>query len=393
MSAEVMPFMMPEESVPAVPSEGSALPLGGPDRGLAVQALLAVMLDMEASDLHITSGAPPVVRVHGDLKRLENYPTLTPEALRTMVFAILTQKQREKFEQELELDTSYTLPGRARFRLNVYYQRESVGAAFRFIPFGIRSLEELGLPAQVAELARLPRGFVAVTGPTGSGKSTTLAAMLDVVNRERDCHIMTIEDPIEYLHKHKRALVNQREVGEDTHSFAEGLRHVLRQDPDVILVGEMRDLETIQTAITAAETGHLVLATLHTQDAPQTIDRIIDAFPSHQQQQIRVQLASTLQGVVTQQLIQTWDGKGRVVAAEMLVVTPAVRNLIREAKVHQIYSMMQTGGRYGMQTMDQALASLVLNSSITFETAVQRSHDPREVARLTGKQLGGLGDA
>ncbi len=359
---------------------------------VSVQELLNMLLEMDGSDLHLTAGTPPVIRLHGDLKRLESYPSLEPEGLRAMVYSIITQKQRERLEQNLELDCSYSLPGRARFRLNVYFQRDSIGAAFRYIPHRIRGLDELGLPPQVAELARLPRGFVVVTGPTGSGKSTTLAAMLDVVNVERDSHIMTIEDPIEYLHRHKRAMVNQREVGADTHSFAEGLRHVLRQDPDVILVGEMRDLETIQTAITAAETGHLVFATLHTQDAPQTIDRIIDAFPAHQQQQVRVQLASTLQGVVTQQLLQTWDGKGRVVAAEVLVATSAVRNLIREAKVHQIYSMMQAGGRYGMRTMDQSLASLVSAGKISYELALQQCHDPREVARLTGKPVPGVGD-
>jgi twitching motility protein PilT len=347
---------------------------------------------MEGSDLHITAGTPPAVRVHGDLKRLESYPVLEPATLQKMIYAILTQKQREKLEQNLELDASYSLPGKARFRVNVYYQREALGAAFRFIPFRIRSLEELGLPSNVGDLARQPRGFVCVTGPTGSGKSTTLAAMLDKVNSERDCHIMTIEDPIEYLHKHKRAVVNQREVGEDTHSFAEGLRHVLRQDPDVILVGEMRDLETVQTAITAAETGHLVFATLHTQDAPQTIDRIIDVFPPYQQQQIRVQLASTLMGVVTQQLLQTWDGKGRVVAAEMLIATPAVRNLIREGKVHQIYSMMQAGGRHGMRTMDAALATLVQSGQVSFDLAISRCHDPRELSRLTGRPLQEVND-
>jgi twitching motility protein PilT len=364
---------------------------GRPD--VSVQELLGVLLDMDGSDLHITAGARPAVRVHGDLKRLESYPVLTPESLRTMIYAILTQKLREKLEGDLELDTSYSLPGKARFRVNVYFQREAMGAAFRFIPFRIRTLEELGLPSQISDLARLPRGFVCVTGPTGSGKSTTLAAMVDIVNRERDCHIMTIEDPIEYLHKHRRALVNQRQVGEDTQSFAQGLRHVLRQDPDVILVGEMRDLETVQTALTAAETGHLVFATLHTQDAPQTIDRIIDVFPPHQQQQVRVQLASTLQGVVTQQLLQTWDGKGRVVAAEILVATPAVRNLIREAKVHQIYSMMQAGARHGMRTMDAALATLVMAGSVSFETAIQRCHDARELSRLTGRELVGVTDA
>ncbi|TML01006.1 MAG: type IV pilus twitching motility protein PilT [Actinobacteria bacterium] len=347
-----------------------------------VQELLTHVLTMDASDLHLTVGAKPTVRIHGDLKPLEQYDILEPDQVRRMVYAILTQRQRERLEQDLELDMSYSLPGRARFRVNVYFQRDAVGAAFRFIPFTIRTVEDLGLPPQVSDFARLPRGLVLVTGPTGSGKSTTLAALIDVVNTEREVHIMTIEDPIEYLHRHKVALVNQREVGADTHGFAEALKHVLRQDPDVILVGEMRDLETISTAVTAAETGHLVFATLHTQDAPQTIDRIIDAFPPHQQQQIRVQLSTTLQGVVTQQLLQTWDGQGRVVAAEVMVTTPAIRNLIREAKVHQIYSSMQAGGQFGMRVMDQALAYLVTNQKITMELARQRCHDPQELQRL-----------
>jgi twitching motility protein PilT len=355
-----------------------------------VQELLGHALALDASDLHVTVGAKPTVRVHGDLRALDQYEILEPDQVRRMIYAVLTQRQRERLEQELELDLSYSLPGKARFRVNVYFQRDALGAAFRFIPFVIRNLEELGMPAQVADFARLPRGLVVVTGPTGSGKSTTLAALLDIVNNERDVHIMTVEDPIEYLHRHKRALVNQREVGADTHSFAQALKHVLRQDPDVILVGEMRDLETISTAITAAETGHLVFATLHTQDAPQTIDRIIDAFPPHQQQQIRVQLSTTLQGVVTQQLLQTWDGRGRAVAAEVLVATPAVRNLIRESKVHQIYSAMQAGGRYGMRTMDQALAYLVTNGRITMELGRQRCHDPQELERLVTGTSGGL---
>jgi len=279
---------------------------------------------------------------------------------------------------------SYALPGKARFRVNVYFQRDSIGAAFRLIPYEIKSLDALGLPGVVADLARYPRGFVVVTGPTGSGKSTSLAAMVDIVNRERSAHIMTVEDPIEFLHKHQACIVNQREVGADTHSFAQALKHVLRQDPDVILVGEMRDLETISTAITAAETGHLVFATLHTQDAPQTIDRIIDVFPPHQQQQVRVQLATTLQGVVTQQLLQAVDGRSRAVACEVLICTPAVRNLIREGKTHQIYSIMQAGGRFGMQTMDQALANLVKGGQITQQVAYERSHDPEELNRLIG---------
>ncbi len=347
-----------------------------------VHQLLDRVIDLDASDLHLTAGVPPTVRLNGDLSHLMEYPPLTAGQLQTMVNAILTQRQRERFEQDLELDLSYSVPGKARFRVNVYLQRDAIGAAFRLIPFAIRGVEELGLPPNVADLARLPRGLVLVTGPTGSGKSTTLAALLDVVNTERPCHVMTVEDPIEYLHRHKTAVVNQREVGTDTHSFAEALKHVLRQDPDVILVGEMRDLETISTAITAAETGHLVFATLHTQDAPQTIDRIIDAFPTNQQQQIRVQLSTTLQGVVTQQLLQTWDALGRVVAAEVMIATPAIRNLIREAKVHQIYSAMQAGGRYGMRTMDQALAQLVNTGKISLELARDRCHDVEELNRL-----------
>ena len=359
------------------------------DLQVPVPELLGKLLEAKGSDLHLTAGTPPTVRVHGELQRLEEYPVLTPRALQGMIFAILPQKMRERFEQELELDMSYSLPGRARFRVNVYMQRDAVGAVFRVIPFEIKGLDELGLPPVCADLARFPRGFVVVTGPTGSGKSTSLAAMVDVVNTERAGHIMTVEDPIEFLHKHKSCVVNQREIGADTHSFAAALKHVLRQDPDVILVGEMRDLETISTAITAAETGHLVFATLHTQDAPQTIDRIIDVFPPHQQQQTRVQLSTTLQGVITQQLVPTIDGHGRVVAAEVMVATPGIRNLIREGKVHQIYSAMQAGGRYGMQTMDMSLASHVKAGRINQQMAFERCHDPEELERLIGAH-GGL---
>jgi twitching motility protein PilT len=351
---------------------------------IPIPELLEVMLERGASDLHLTAGTPPTIRLHGDLVRLDEYPILEPRGLQGMIYAILPQKARERLEQELELDLSYSLPGQARFRVNVYFQRDSIGAAFRLIPFEIKSVESLDLPSVVADLARYPRGFVVVTGPTGSGKSTTLAGMVDIVNKERQAHIMTVEDPIEFLHKHQNCVVNQREVGTDTHSFSQALKHVLRQDPDVILVGEMRDLETISTAITAAETGHLVFATLHTQDAPQTIDRIIDVFPPHQQQQVRVQLATTLQGVVTQQLLQTAEGHGRAVAVEVLICTPAVRNLIREGKVHQIYSIMQAGGRYGMQTMDQSLANLVKSGKITQQLAYERSHDAEELNRLIG---------
>ncbi|HEX2267124.1 MAG TPA: type IV pilus twitching motility protein PilT [Actinomycetota bacterium] len=350
---------------------------------VSVQELLSHVLDKDASDLHLTAGAAPTIRVHGDLKPVEGYDVQEPEELRRMIYAILTQAQRERLEQDLELDLSYSLPGKARFRVNVYFQRDAIGAAFRLIPFAIRRLDELGLPQQVGDFARLPRGMVLVTGPTGSGKSTTLAALVDIVNSEREVHIMTVEDPIEYLHQHKKAIVNQREVGTDTRSFAQALKHVLRQDPDVILVGEMRDLETIQTALTAAETGHLVFATLHTQDAPQTIDRMIDAFPPHQQQQVRAQLSTTLQGVVTQQLLQSADGRSRTVAAEVLVATSAIRNMIREAKVHQIYGAMQAGGRHGMQTMDSALAHLVALGRISMELAKERCHDEQELKRLT----------
>jgi twitching motility protein PilT len=367
------------------------------DVSIPVTELLGKLLEKEGSDLHLTAGTPPVVRVHGDLVKLEDYPILTPRGLQGMIYAVLPQKLRERFEQELELDMSYALPGKARFRVNVFFQRDSMGAVFRVIPYEIKTLDELDLPGVVGDLARFPRGFVVVTGPTGSGKSTTLAAMVDVVNKERAGHIMTIEDPIEFLHKHQRCIVNQREVGADTHGFASALKHVLRQDPDVILVGEMRDLETIGTAITAAETGHLVFATLHTQDAPQTIDRIIDVFPPHQQQQVRVQLSTTLQGVVTQQLIPTSDGQGRVVACEVMVATPAIRNLIREGKVHQIYSAMQAGGRYGMQTMDMSLAQHVKAGAITQQMAFERCHDPEELNRLVGGSMAsgsmGMSDA
>jgi twitching motility protein PilT len=349
---------------------------------LSINDLLDIVLQTRGSDLHITAGSPPVVRVHGELRPLTDFPVLNGSQIRQMVYSIITQKQREKFETELELDTSYTLPGKSRFRMNVFLQRDSVGCVMRVIPFEIVDFEKLGVPPAVGSWSHLPRGLVLVTGPTGSGKSTTLASLVDIVNRERAVHIMTVEDPIEFLHQHKKALVNQREVGEDTHSFANALKHVLRQDPDVILVGEMRDLETIQTALTAAETGHLVFATLHTQDAPQSIDRIIDVFPSHQQQQIRVQLAAALQGICTQQLVPTNEGTGRVVACEVLVATPAIRNLVREGKVHQIYSMLQAGGKYGMVTMDMSLAQMVRARQISLESAYERCANEEDIRRL-----------
>src|SRR6202012_5173534 len=335
--------------------------------------VLLEVLDRRASDLHITAGTPPMLRVRGRLAPMEGYPVLTPTDTREIVYSILSDSQRQRFENTWHLDFAYQIPGRARFRVNAYMQRSAVGAALRLIPFDVVPLERLGLPAAVAEFANRPRGLVLVTGPTGSGKSTTLASLVDVINQEREEHIMTIEDPIEFLHQHKKCIVNQRELGSDATSFADALKAALRQDPDVILVGEMRDLETISTAITAAETGHLVFATLHTQDAPQTIDRIIDVFAAAQQGQIRAQLAIGLQGVVTQTLLPTADGMGRCVAAEVLVPTPGVRNLIREGKTHQIYSLIQTGGEHGMQTMDSSLAGLVQQGKITMALAEARS--------------------
>jgi len=356
----------------------------GLEAGL-LSELLVECQDSGASDLHLSAGARPTLRMNGTLVPMEDRAILTPPVIQRMMYAILTQKQRERFEEELELDFAFALPGRARFRVNLYRQRDALGAAFRIIPYEIKALEDLGIPPSVANFAMLPRGFVLVTGPTGSGKSTTLASLVDLANRQRHDHIMTVEDPIEFLHSHKACLVNQREVGEDTWSFQNALKHVLRQDPDIILVGEMRDLETISVALTAAETGHLVFATLHTQDAAQTIDRVIDVFPSHQQQQIRVQLAGAIQGVVCQTLCKTYDGKARAVATEVMVATPAIRNLIREGKTHQIYSALQAGARYGMHTLDQHLAELVKAGRITYETALDKCHHVEDFNRLTGR--------
>ena len=352
---------------------------------IALEDVLEKVLELGASDLHLTVGAPPMLRLAGSLQPIEGFPVLEKESLQRSIYLILTQKQREMFEDELELDFAYSLPNRARFRVNLYLQRESIGAAFRLIPYEIKPLEALGVPAVVGAFAGLPRGLVLVTGPTGSGKSTTLAAIIDLANRSRAEHIMTVEDPIEFLHKHKKALVNQREVGEDTKSFANALKHVLRQDPDIILVGEMRDLETISVALTAAETGHLVFATLHTQDAAQTIDRVIDVFPSHQQEQVRTQLASAIQGVVCQTLCKRSDAPGRVVATEVMVATPAIRNLIREGKTHQIYSAMQAGANQGMHTLDQHLADLVRVGKISYEAGLEKCHHIEDYNRLTGR--------
>jgi twitching motility protein PilT len=337
-----------------------------------------------ASDVHLTPGFPPAIRIRGRITPLEEYPVLSPQDTRDTVYSILNDDQRKKFESAKQLDLAYAVPGVARFRVNCFFQRASISAAFRLIPHQIPKLTELELPLVLEEFTRKPRGFVLVTGPTGSGKSTSLAAMLDIINEEREEHILTIEDPIEFLHNHKSCIVNQREIGSDADDFSLALKSALREDPDVILVGEMRDLETISTALTAAETGHLVFATLHTQSTSQTVDRIIDVFPAHQQQQVRMQLSIALQGIVTQQLLPTADGSSRIVACEVLVPTPAVRNLIREGKTHQIYSAIQTSGSIGMQTMDSHLAQLVRMGKITQALAEQRASVPEELKRLLG---------
>ena len=347
--------------------------------------LLEYVVAQDASDLHLTGGSPPVIRVRGELEPLESLGVLTPDDTQQLVYRILSTEQQKHLEIKRQIDLSYALPGLARFRLNVYFQRESLAAAFRLIPMELKALEDLGLPTSLYELAAKPRGIVLVTGPTGFGKSTTLAALIDEINKTMPHHIMTVEDPIEFLHAHKRCIVNQREIGPDAVSFSEALRGALRQDPDVILVGEMRDLETISTALTAAETGHLVFATLHTQDAASTVDRLIDVFPAEQQSQIRIQIASSLQGVVSQTLLPTRDGRGRVAAVEILVPDDAVRNLIRQGKVEQIYTVMQTQTRRGMQTMEQALAELVSKNLVTKQMALSRSSKPEQLEQLIAR--------
>jgi twitching motility protein PilT len=351
-------------------------------------AVLTKMVEVRASDVHLTPGFPPALRVRGRIVPMDDYPKLGPQDTREIVYSILNDSQRKRFENQQQLDFAYAIPGVARYRVNCYFQRGAVSAAFRHIPNEIQSLDSLGLPAVMEEFTRKPRGFILVTGPTGSGKSTTLASMVDLINSEREEHILTIEDPIEFLHSHRKCIVNQREIGADALDFAAALKAALREDPDVILVGEMRDLETISTALTAAETGHLVFATLHTQSTAQTVDRIIDVFPPHQQHQVRMQLSIALQGIVTQQLLPTADGSSRVVACEILVPTPAVRNLIREGKTHQIYSALQTSGAVGMQTMDSHLAQLVRSGKVNRTLAEQRASVPEELKRL----LGGVGD-
>src|SRR5580765_3094494 len=345
----------------------------------SIDELLEHMVARDASDLHVTVGTPPVIRVRGEVERLDEYAPLTSEDTQQLLYRILSSEQQKQLEIKRQLDFSHSIPGLARFRVNVYFQRESIGAAFRLIPAELKTLEELGMPSTLHLLTDKPRGLVLVTGPTGSGKSTTLAALIDEINRNRSEHILTIEDPIEFLHRHKRCIVNQREIGPDAVSFAEALRAALRQDPDVILVGEMRDLETISTALTAAETGHLVFGTLHTQSAPSTIDRIIDVFPPEQQEQVRIMLAGSLQAVVTQALLPTADGTGRVAALEVLLPDDAVRNLIRQAKVEQVYSIMQTNQLRGMQSMEPALADLTVRHGVTINEALSRSSRPEQL--------------
>ena len=344
--------------------------------------LLKLMVEKGASDLHITTGTPPQIRIRGSLYPLD-MPPLKPQDTKQLCYSILTEAQKHRFEEDMEVDLSFGIKGLARFRVNMFVQRGAVAGVFRMIPYEIQSIETLGLPPVVGTLTQLPRGLVLVTGPTGAGKSTTLAALLDKINKERHGHIVTIEDPIEFVHKHQGCIVNQREIGSDTKGFSNALKYILRQDPDVVFIGEMRDLETMQAALTTAETGHLVFATLHTNSAVQTINRVIDAFPSHQQSQVRAQLAFVLEAVIAQQLIPKLDGTGRALAVEFMISTPAIRNLIREDKIHQIYSQMQVGqSKHGMQTMNQSLLSLFLRKQISLDDALGWSSDPEELRQM-----------
>ncbi len=348
---------------------------------MEIRELLLSCIDKAASDLHITDSEPPLLRVDGKLLRT-NFPVLGKQELKSMIYSVLSNQQKEMFERELELDFSLALPGLDRFRVNVHLQRGSVEAAFRRVPLEIPSIQELGMPPIITELARKPNGLVLVTGPTGMGKTTTLAAMINQINQERESLIISIEDPIEFVFSNKKSIIKQREVYSDTHSFAQALRHALRQDPNVIVVGEMRDLETISTALTAAETGHLVLATLHTPDAPQTIERIIDVFPPYQQQQVKLQLSDCLQAVVSQLLLPAASGKGRVLATEVMVGTSGIRNLIREAEIEQIPTLMQTGAQYGMKTMDKSLKELIQRGVITLDVALTKVKNTEEFRQL-----------
>jgi twitching motility protein PilT len=383
-----------DEGAPAASGLGSTDPAEGLGQAGSDPDLVAALnrvVSLGASDLHIAVDTPPMVRIDGGLQPLPGATLWSGEKVASALRSIMQGTERATFESELELDFAYTLSESSRFRVNFYQQRNSIGAAFRLIPTRLKTLDELGVPDKVANFGRLARGLVLVTGPTGSGKSTTLAALIDQVNATRADHIVTVEDPIEFMHTNKKSLVNQREVGHDTHSFGNALKHVLRQDPDVILIGELRDLETISVALTAAETGHLVFATLHTQDAAQTIDRVIDVFPPHQQGQVRAQLAATLQGVVCQTLVKKATGKGRAVATEVLMMTPAISNLIREGKTYQIHSAMQAGKAQGMHTMDQHLAQLVNEGHITHEAAVEKAHDAEDLKMQIQRSGGAAG--
>ena len=359
------------------------------ENSVTLPDLLKKMTELGGSDLHLTTNSPPQVRVHGHLSPLDGYRSMSPSETKSLAYSVLTDAQKHRFEENLELDFSFGLKGMSRFRANLFNQKGAVGAVFRAIPYEIKSFEALGLPPVVSDMCKKPRGLILVTGPTGSGKSTTLAAMVDKINIERHDHILTIEDPIEFLHNHKNCLVNQREVNSDTHGFAHALRTALRQDPDVVLVGEMRDLETIEMALRIAETGHLTFATLHTNSAASTINRIIDVFPAGQQSQIRTQLSLVLEGIMCQTLLPKATGDGRVMALEILIPNSAIRNLIREDKIHQVYSMMQTGqDKYGMQTLNQALATLYQKRQITLDVAMQRSSNADELKELIERGSG-----
>lgn len=348
---------------------------------MEIHELLLLCVKKKASDLHLTEKEPPILRIDGRLHRTE-YPALTRDNLKKMIYGVLTDSQKEMFERDLELDFSLALPALDRFRVNIHVQKGSVEAAFRRVPLTIPSIEQLGLPPVVIDLGRKPNGLVLITGPTGVGKTTTLAAMVDLINNEKECLIITIEDPIEFIYSNKKSVIKQREIYSDTHSFADALRHCLRQDPNVIIVGEMRDLETISTTLTAAETGHLVLATLHTPDAPQTVERIIDVFPPYQQAQVKLQLADCLQGVVSQLLIPHASGQGRVLVTEVMIATPGIRNLIREQEIEQIPTLMQTGSQYGMKTMDKSLKELFHQGFITLDMAMSKVKNIEEFKQL-----------
>jgi twitching motility protein PilT len=376
------PAAAPTEPPPAHPVVGRAAPA----MGLNLRSLLEEMVSLNASDLHIVAGETPKLRIDGEITSARTGGILGPKDTLQLAYSVLTENQKKRFETEDELDFSFGIANLARFRGNCFRQRGCVSMVIRQIPFNVRTFNELGLPGAVAKMAEKPRGLVLVTGPTGSGKSTTLAAMIDKINRERKGHIITVEDPIEFIHKHQGCLINQREVGTDTKSFANALKYALREDPDVILIGEMRDLETIQAALTIAETGHLAFATLHTNSAAEAINRIIDVFPSHQQSQVRAQLAFVLEGIVTQTLVQKASGRGRSMAAEILVVTPAIRALIRDDKVHQIYSSMQAGKKFGMQTLNDALYTLYMARDITLDEALRVTGAPDEFLRMIGKE-------